>query len=78
MNKQDKKLVDDFLARTEKNTKAKKHVARRPKLTKAERQELNKAYMQEMVIDIVILAVAVILVVVALAWIVGKLNGQNC
>lgn len=74
MNKQDKKLVDDFLARTEKKTKAKKRVARRPKLTKAERQELNKAYMQEMVIDIVILAVSVILVVAALAWIVGKLN----
>ena len=78
MNKQDKKLVDNFLARTEKKTKTKKRVARKPRLTKAERQELNKAYMREMIIDSVILAVVVILVVAALAWIVGKLNGQNC
>lgn len=77
MNKQDKRLVDDFLARTEK-TKAKKRVARRPKLTKAERQELNKAYMREMIVDTIVLAIVVILVVAALAFIVGKLNGQNC
>lgn len=78
MNKQDKRLVDDFLARTEKKTKAKKRVARKQRLTKAERQELNKAYMREMIIDTVILAVVIILVVATLAWIMGKLNGQNC
>lgn len=78
MNKQDKRLVDDFLARTEKKTKAKKRVARKQRLTKAERQELNKAYMREMIIDTIILAVVIILVVATLAWIMGKLNGQNC
>lgn len=78
MNKQDKRLVDDFLARTEKKTKAKKRIARKPRLTKAEQQELNKAYMREMIIDTIVLAIVVILVVAALAWIVGKLNGQNC
>lgn len=79
MNKQDKKLVDDFLTRTERKTKASpKKANRKPRLTKAERQELNKAYMREMIIDTIILAVVVILVVATLAWIVGKLNGQNC
>lgn len=76
MNKQDKKLVDDFLARTERKKKVQpKKTIRRPKLTKRETQELNKAYMREMIIDIIILAIVVILVVAALAWIVGKLNG---
>lgn len=78
MNKQDKRLVDDFLARTEKKTKAKKRGVRKQRLTKAERQELNKAYMREMIIDTIILAVVIILVVATLAWIMGKLNGQNC
>lgn len=77
MNKQDKKLVDDFLARTEKKARP-KQANRKPRLNDAERQELNKAYMREMIIDTIILAVVVILVVATLAWIVGKLNGQNC
>lgn len=77
MNKQDKKLVDDFLARTEKKARS-KQTNRKPRITNAERQELNKAYMREMIIDTIILAVVVILVVATLAWIVGKLNGQNC
>ena len=77
MNKQDKRLVDDFLARTEKKTRS-KQTGRKTRLTKAERQELNKAYMREMIIDTVILAVVIILVVATLAWIMGKLNGQNC
>ena len=77
MNKQDKKLVDDFLARTEKKARS-KQTNRKPRLNDAERQELNKAYMREMIIDTIILAIVVILVVATLAWIVGKLNGQNC
>lgn len=76
MNKQDKKLVDEFLARTERKTKASpKKASRRPRLTKSEKQVINKAYMREMVIDTIILAIVVILVVAGLAWIVGKMNG---
>lgn len=76
MNKQDKELVDDFLTRTERKTKASpKKASRRPRLTKSEKQAIDKAYMREMIIDTIVLAIVVILVVAALAWLMGKLNG---
>lgn len=77
MDKQDKRLVDDFLAHTEKKTRP-KQTDRKPRLTKAERQELNKAYMRELVIDTIVLGITVVSIIAAIAWIVGKLNGQNC
>ena len=79
MNKQDKDMIDGFLTRTE--PKPKKKYNTRPqveKLTKEEQRAMDRAFMRDMVIDCVVLAIVMILTVAALAWIVGKVNGANC
>ena len=79
MNKQDKDMIDGFLTRTE--PKPKKKYNKRlqvEKLTKEEQRAMDRAFMRDMVIDCVVLAIVMILTVAALAWIVGKVNGANC
>ena len=78
MNKQDKDMIQGFLDRTKPKKKKHQYKPKIEPLTKQEQQELNKAYLREMIIDTIILAIVVVTTVAALAWIVGKLNGQNC
>lgn len=48
------------------------------RISKEEREYIEKQNRRELVLDIIILAVSVIAVLLVLGFVVGVLNGQNC